>query len=273
MNGKELRNRLKNGDCVYGTAMISQSPLWPGILASVGMDFVFIDTEHTALGRETVGGVCHAYKGVGVAPIVRIPSPDPYRATMVLDGGASGIIAPYIESAEQVRQLAGAVKYKPLKGERLSGFLNGKADLEPELHSYLNKQNEGNVLIVNIESTPALEALDDILSVEGLDGILVGPHDLSCSLGIPEQYQHPLFRKTIETIIDKARSKQVGVGIHVWDAVGFDQEIEWIKRGANLVVHSNDLSLLSSTLRYNINNIKTSLGQSVVDGQDAEPIV
>jgi 4-hydroxy-2-oxoheptanedioate aldolase len=169
--------------------------------------------------------------------------------------------------------LAGAVKYKPLKGERLRSFLSGKADLEPELHSYLNKQNEGNILIINIESTPALEALDDILSVEGLDGILVGPHDLSCSLGIPEQYQHPLFRKTIETIIDKARSKQVGVGIHVWDAVGFDQEIKWIKRGANLVVHSNDLSLLSSTLRYNINNIKTSLGQSVVDSQDAEPIV
>jgi len=273
MNGKELRNALKNGDCVYGSAMISQSPLWPSILASVGMDFVFIDTEHTALGRQTVGAVCHSYKGVGVAPIVRIPSPDPYQATMVLDGGASGVIAPYIESVEQVRQLIGAVKYKPLKGERLSDFLNNKADLEPELKSYLEKQNEGNVLFINIESTPALEILDDILSEEGLDGILVGPHDLSCSLGIPEQYHHPLFRKTIETIIDKARRKHVGVGIHVWDAVGFDQEIEWVKRGANLVVHSNDLSLLSGTLRTNINNIKSAMGQSVVGGQDVEPIV
>lgn len=273
MNGKELRNALKKGDCVYGTAMISQAPLWPGILASIGMDFVFIDTEHTALGRETVGGVCHAYKGVDVAPIVRIPSPDPYQATMVLDGGASGIIAPYIESAEQVRQLAGAVKYKPLKGERMNDFLSGKADIEPELQDYLNKQNEGNVLIVNIESTPALEALDEILSVKGLDGVLVGPHDLSCSLGIPEQYHDPLFRKTIETIIEKARSKQVGVGIHVWDAVGFDQEIEWIKKGANLVVHSNDLSLLSGTLSSNIDNIKTALGHSISDNQVAEPIV
>lgn len=273
MNGKELRNRLKNGDCVYGTAMISQSPLWPGIIASAGMDFVFIDTEHTALGRETVGEVCHLYKGHGVAPVVRIPSPDPYQATMVLDGGATGVIAPYIESAEQVRKLAGAVKYKPLKGERLSGFLEGKVDIEPELHSYLNKHNEETVLIVNIESTPALEALDEILSVEELDAVLVGPHDLSCSLGIPEQYHHPLFQEAIETIIDKARKNQVGVGIHVWDAVGHDREIEWIKRGANLVVHSNDLSLLSGTLRTNINNIKTALGQSVSDSQNAEPIV
>jgi len=273
MNGKELKSRLKKGDCVYGTAMISQSPLWPGILASVGMDFVFVDTEHTALGRETVGAVCHSYKGVGVAPVVRIPSPDPFQATMVIDGGATGVIAPYIESAEQVLQLVGAVKYKPLKGERLTKFLNGEGIIEPELLNYLEKQNEGNVLVVNIESTPALEALDDILSVDGLDGVLVGPHDLTCSLGIPEQYHHPLFMEAIENIIMKARSNQLGVGIHVWDAVGFDQEIDWIKKGANLIVHSNDLSLLSSTLRMNINTIKSALGQSIVDGQDGQPIV
>ncbi len=273
MNGKKIRQALHDGRRVYGTAMISQSPHWPGILASAGIDFVFIDTEHTALGRQTVGEVCHLYKGYGIAPVVRIPSPDPYQATMVLDGGASGVIAPYIERAEQVRKLVGAVKYKPLKGEKLTDFINGEKELEPELRDYLDKHNEETVLIVNVESTPALEALDEILSVDGLDGILVGPHDLTCSLGIPEEYHHPLFIETIESIIDKARNNQVGVGIHVWDAVGFDQEIAWIERGANLVVHSNDLSLLSSTLQTNINKIKKSLGQSVSEDQGAEPIV
>ena len=273
MNGKEIRQALHRGQTVFGTAMISQSPHWPGILTSVGLDFVFIDTEHTPLGRETVSAVCHLYKGVGVAPIVRIPSPDSFQATMVLDGGATGVIVPYVESVEQVRELVGAVKYKPLKGARLTHFLKNEKDLEPELHDYLIKHNEETVLIVNIESTPAIDALDEILEVDGLDGVLVGPHDLTCSLGIPEQYQHPLFMESIELIIDKAKSKQVGVGIHVWDAVGFNQEIEWVKRGANLVVHSNDLSLLSATLQTNINNLKSAIGQSVTDDQGAEPIV
>lgn len=273
MNGKEIRNALKKGDYVYGIAMISQTVAWPGILASTGLDFVFIDTEHTALGRETVSRICHSYKSEGLSPIVRIPSPDPYQATMVLDGGATGIIAPYIESPEQVRQLVGAVKYKPLKGDKLKNFLNGEKALEDDLLTYLNKSNANNVLIVNIESRPALDVLDEILSVEGLDGILVGPHDLSCSLGVPEQYHHPLFVQEIETLIRKARSKNVGVGIHVWDDVGFEQEIKWAQMGANLIVHSNDLSLLASLLRTNLGKIKSTLGEEMSAGTATDHII
>src|SRR5690554_5388601 len=99
MTGSELKSALKNGQTVCGTAMVSQSPLWPEVLAATGLDFVFIDTEHTPLGRESVATACRLYKAAGLAPIVRIPSPDPYLASMVLDGGASGVIAPYIETA------------------------------------------------------------------------------------------------------------------------------------------------------------------------------
>lgn len=273
MTGLEIRTRLKDGRPVYGTAMLSQSILWPQFLASTGMDFVFIDSEHTPLGRETLSSACHTYRSKNLVPIVRIPSPDPYLASMSLDGGAAGIIAPYIESVDQVRQLVGAVKYKPLKGEKLQRFLNGKQELEPELLEYLNKTNSNNILIVNIESTPALDALDEILVVDGLDGILVGPHDLSCSLGIPEQYHHPLFSETIESIVRRARSHRVGVGIHVWDDVGFDREIAWAKLGANLIVHSNDHSLLASTLRTGISKIKTALGEELSDESKTNHVI
>ena len=96
MNGKELALTLKNGHYVYGTAILSPSSVWPKIVASLDLDLVFIDTEHTPLNRETVSWMCHMYRAYHVAPIVRIPSPDPYQATMVLDGGASGVIAPYL---------------------------------------------------------------------------------------------------------------------------------------------------------------------------------
>ena len=267
---KGLLSALKKGKTVYGTCITANAPLWPKALEGAGLDFVFIDTEHTPLGRETVTTACRLYKAVGLAPVVRIPSPDPYQASMVLDGGASGVIAPYIETAEQVRQLVGAVKYKPLKGAMLQGFLQSGAGLDAGLLSHLRNLNANNVLIANIESRPAIEALDEILSVDGLDGILVGPHDLTHSLGIPEQYRHPLFRQTIATIIDKARKKQVGVGIHVWDEVGFDQELEWAGLGANLIVHSNDLSLLSSTLKGDLRRLKDATGIESPDTTEAK---
>ena len=98
-----------------------------------------------------------------VAPIVRIPSPDPYEACKVLDAGAEGVIGPYIESAEQVRKLVGATKYRPLKGRKLDAILQGEEKLDSELIDYFSSFNENSVLIVNTESRPAMEALDEIL--------------------------------------------------------------------------------------------------------------
>lgn len=260
MIGKNLATSLKQGKHVFGTAMISRlDAWWPGVLASLKMDMVFIDSEHTPADRQIISTTCHLYRAHGIVPLVRIPSPDPYQATMVLDGGALGVIGPYIETAEQVRKLVGAVKYKPLKGERLEGFLNKKADLEPGLLSYLKKINEENVLVVNIESVPALNNLDEILSVEGLDAVLVGPHDLTCSLGIPEQYDHPLFKESIELIIRKSREKQVGVGVHTWEEVGFDKELDWARKGANLIMHSNDISIFTHAISGHLELIRQEL--------------
>lgn len=261
MTGKQLAEALHSGHLVLGTAMVSRlDQWWPSVLASLGMDMVFLDAEHTPNDRQTLSTLCQLYQAKGVVPVVRIPIPDSYHATMVLDGGAKGVIGPYIETAEQVRQLAGAVKFKPLKGQKLSDFLAKKAHLGAELHDYLKRTNEDNVLIVNIESIPALEQLDEILSVDGLDAVLVGPHDLTCSLGIPEQYDHPRFLEAIEMIIRKARAKQIGVGIHVWEEVGFDKEIEWAKMGANLVIHSNDVSIFTHAMKNHLNRFEAAVG-------------
>lgn len=273
MKERNLRSSLRDGDYIYGTAMVSQCNLWPGILSAAGMDFVFIDTEHTPLDRETVSDLCLLYKGAGIEPLVRIPSPDPFSVTMTLDGGATGIIVPYVESAEQVRHMVGAVKYRPLKGEKLARILRKEENIDEDLQAYLERYNEDKVLVVNIESTPALDSLDDILSVEGLDGVLIGPHDLSCSLGIPEQYDHPLLIDTVEDIIKRCRSKYIGVGVYVWDAVGFDQELKWAKKGANLIIHGSDLSLFSSALRDGLKKLRSGLGESTHHIKDSKRIL
>lgn len=262
MNGQEMRNRLRSGQAVYGTMVLAFSPLWPGAIKGAGLDFAFIDTEHIAQSREDLSWMCRLYAASDVVPVVRIPSPDPYQACMVLDGGAQGIIAPYIETPEQVRQLVGAVKYRPLKGQKLQQALDGEAELEPELRTYLSDRNAGNALIVNIESVAAMEALDDILAIEELDAILIGPHDLSCSLGIPEQYFDDRFVAAVDEIIQKASTAGKGAGIHAVYANCIEQEIRWAGMGANLIVHSIDIAAMRAALRQDFDEIKTA-----IDGQ------
>jgi 4-hydroxy-2-oxoheptanedioate aldolase len=258
MNGAELASALRNGTRVYGTCVVSTSPKWPAMIAGVGLDFVFLDTEHMPLQRDQLAWMCQAFSALNLAPIVRIPEPDPYRACMALDGGAEGIIAPYVESVAQVRALRGAVKFRPLKGRRLYNILEGQEEPEPELAAYLQSRNAGKVMIVNVESIPALDALDDILAVPDVDALLVGPHDLSLNLGIPEQYDHPRFNKAVSTIIRKARAKNVGIGIHY--SFGIEKEIAWGKEGANLILHSSDYMLVKEAIETDLKRFRQALG-------------
>ncbi len=253
MTGNELIQALRAGQRVYGTAIYSPSPIWPRVVKNLDLDMVFIDTEHTPQERSMISWLCNVYAALDLAPVVRIPAPDPYQAQMVLDGGAHGVIAPYIETPEQVKALGGAVKLAPLKGERLQAALDGKSALEPALAEYLARRNANKALFINIESRPALERLDDILSSPYVDCVLVGPHDLSCSLGLPEQYDHPEFDAAIRTIIRKARAHGIGIGIHH----NFTHhEIEWVKAGANLVMHSSDISAFNRALTAEFKEIR-----------------
>lgn len=253
-----LKNKLKTGKRIYGCALISSSPMWAKVVSGANLDFVFIDTEHIPLGRETLASMCTMYSALGVPPMVRIPSPDPYQACTALDGGASAILVPYVETAEQVKDLVGAVKYRPLKGEKLKRILDGKETLEEKLENYIDKRCKNNLLFINIESQPALDNLPEILSVPGLDGVLIGPHDLSCSIGLPEEYTNPVFEAVVSGIINECRQRDLGIGIHLSEEP--EQQVKWARKGVNIILHSSDLSLFKKSLTHEISLIKTELG-------------
>ncbi|MDA7620687.1 aldolase/citrate lyase family protein [Verrucomicrobia bacterium] len=271
MDGIALKQYLNQNKRAYGTAILTASPLWPPMVKKTGVDFVFIDSEHIALDRSQLSWMCRTYSALGMPPLVRIPSPDPYQACQVLDGGAVGLIAPYIESPEQVRDLVGAVKFRPLKGRRLDSFLRGDSDIEPALLKYLESKNQRHILLINIESQPALDQLEAILSVPGLDGVLIGPHDLSCSLGIPEQYDHPEFQTAIRTIIQTARSKGLIAGNHFCEDINL--HTKWAKFGENLIIRSNDLYLFSRALKQELNTMKHDLGDSLTTDDTHDDLV
>jgi 2-keto-3-deoxy-L-rhamnonate aldolase RhmA len=126
MKGKEIRKKLKSGERVYGTHIVEaanpESLLWE---SEAGLDFAFICTEHIPLDRKEVSWMCRLFSKQGVSPIVRIPYPSAHWATMMIDGGAEGIVAPYVETAEQVEELIGAVRYRPIKGRFLQEIIQG----------------------------------------------------------------------------------------------------------------------------------------------------
>ncbi len=258
MNGREIIQALHDGRRVFSSAIVSTSPLWPSLVKQIGIDFVFVDTEHTPIDRQTLSWICQTYQAHGLPPVVRLPCNDPFEACKALDAGAGGVIGPYLETADQVRGLAGAVKLRPLKGRRLQDALHGHGPLEPELRDYLDQRNGDKILIANIESVPAIENLAEICSVPGLDAVLIGPHDLSCSLGIPERYDHPRFDEAVRTIFRIAREHNVGAGIHYW--LSLEQEIAWAKAGGNLVMHGSDLAAFSRTLKSEIDQLRQAIG-------------
>ena len=133
--------------------------------------------------------------------------------------------------------------------------MDGKTRPSAELQAYLDAYNHGNLCIANIESMPAVERLDKLLSTEGLDGVFIGPHDLSVNMGIPEQYDHPDFTKTVKTIIQKARKYTLGVGIHF--SLKPERQLHWIKEGINIVIHSSDMALFSQRLRSDMAVLKS----------------
>ena len=265
-----LSDKLRQGLNVYGTCVTSTGPMWPAAIAGAGLDFVFIDSEHIPLDRNELALMCQAFKASGVSPVVRIPSPDPYRACQVIDGGAQGVVAPYLESVEQVRELVGAVKYRPLKGELLTAYLDGSKKMSDSLKKYIEGYNNA-LCIANIESVPAIERLDELLSVPGLDAVFIGPHDLSVSLGIPEQYDHPEFIQAVRQIIHQTRAKGLSIGIHF--SLEPERQVYWMREGVNIVVHSFDIALFLQRLRHDIQLIKQASGESTGHDQGEKLVV
>ncbi|MEA1950336.1 MAG: aldolase/citrate lyase family protein [Planctomycetota bacterium] len=262
MNPTELGKAFHEGRQTYGTAVLSPSPTWIQVIPGTGLDFVFIDNEHTPMDREKVAWMCRAYRAIGVVPLVRIPSPDAFWATMALDAGAGGVIAPYIETPEQISALRGAVKCRPLKGRSLQEVLDGSQPISPEREAFFARFNQGNLLVVNIESTPAMENLDALVNSPGLDGVFVGPHDLSISLDVPEDYNHPKQQAAIAEIIRACRKAKVGIGIHLGTEDSIDMQIGWANLGANILVHSSDMTLFTQALRHDFKKFRQATGQS-----------
>lgn len=259
--GKEFRDALRTGKTVYGTLVTSSSPRTFDTIVSLNPDFVFLCMEHIFYNPDSLGWMCRAYRSAGINPVLRILKPDPFLATQAIDSGAGTILAPYVENIEQVIELIGAVKYRPLKGKKLRDILSGKEKPDADLESYLKSHNVNNSLLLNIESPEGFANMEKFFSIKspdgaGVDGIVIGPHDLSVSYGLPEKYNSTEFIDLSCNIIRRARKLGKAAGGHNGSMGSISLQLEWVKAGANIIIHSSDIFLFAEKYRADINSIR-----------------
>jgi 4-hydroxy-2-oxoheptanedioate aldolase len=247
MNGAELKAVLKSGGRVFGTMIsVSRNPKWIPVMAGVGLDYVVIDTEHNPRSRGELGDFLTMFNTTGVVPIVRIPIPGSHYVTMAIDAGAQGILAPYCETVEEVKEVVGAAKWRPLKGEAVRHLMDTGEHVSDETRAYLEERNQNNIVIIGIESVAAVNNLENILKVPGIDGIFVGPNDMSISLGVPDMYDTEKYRTTVKRVIDTSEAHGIPVLVHQQTP---ELSRYWISQGARFVLHGTDRRALAEGFR------------------------
>jgi len=277
MVGQEFRDALRTGKTVYGTLITSSSPKIFDVTINLGLDFVFLCNEHIAYNPETLSWMCRAYKTAGINPMVRILEPDPILATQALDAGAGAIIVPYVENIEDIYNLVGAVKYRPLKGKKLKKILYGEEKPSAELEAYLKTHNKNHSLLLNIESPAGVQNMEQFFTVQsidgpGVDGIVIGPHDLSTSYEMPEKYRSQAFLDLSCGIIKKARDLGVAAGGHNGSRGSLDLQLEWAKAGATIILHSSDMFLFADKLQDDLNRLREVKGERINTNRSGDSI-
>ncbi len=251
MNGAELRKAMHDGQRVFGTmTSFVRNPRWANIYSRLGFDYVIVDTEHSPTNRSEAADLAAAFAGVGICPIIRVPNTHPHETIEGLDAGFQGVLVPYCEEVDEVRTVIAAARLRPLKGAQHDRVRDGQEQLNPATAEYLEKRNGGNVIIIGIESQAAINNLEDILKVDGIDAIFIGPNDLSITLGVPDDYSNPIYVEAHQHIIETANKYGLPAGGHMFrqDLVEF-----WMKKGSRFILYNSDAAALSEGYRNALN--------------------
>jgi 2-keto-3-deoxy-L-rhamnonate aldolase RhmA len=207
----EFKRKLRERAPVLGAWITFSDPACTEILSRAGFDFLLIDCEHAPISPETLRDLLIAGKGTATALLVRVAANDPVRVKLALDLGADGIMIPMVNSPDEARQAVAACKYPP-EGIRSVGAWRASNyyQAEPE---YLQRANAEITVIVQAEHTRAVQALDEILKIPGIDGVFIGPSDLAASLGRLGDTTHPEVAAAIRRIAEACRAAGVSCGI------------------------------------------------------------
>jgi len=252
----ELKRRLAGGETVLGCFLSLGSALTTELMGQAGYDWALIDLEHGAGDERDALAQIQALAGTSAAAIVRVESNARQRAHRVLDMGAHGVMFPRIDSAEDARAAAAAMRYPPL-GVRGVAFSNRVCEYGSNFRPYLEASAEALLTIVQIETRAAVEQVDAIAQTPGVDVLFIGPSDLSHSYGILGQFEHPDFVSAIRSTADPAQRHGKALGILLPKP---DDLAHYVSLGFRFIASGSDAVLLNNAARGLVKSLREKLG-------------
>ena len=249
-----LKTQLSKKQITIGSWVTLAHPAVAEIMAKAGFDWLAVDLEHSVITIREAEELIRVIELCNVTPLVRLSSNDSVQIKRVMDAGAHGVIVPMVNSAAEAEQAVAAVRYPP-NGQRGIGLARAQG-YGSTFDRYLDWVNRGTVVIVQVEHIEAVNNLEAILSIEGIDGFIVGPYDLSGSLGVPGQFDHPSMKEAMERIHKFGTASGKALGIHVIepDVKELRQKID---QGYKFVAYSLDIRMLDLACRSGLNAIKS----------------
>lgn len=253
-----LKNKLQTGVATLGSWITVGNSGIAEIMARAGFDWLVVDLEHSVISIETAGELIRTIDLCGVAPLVRLTSNHPNQIKRVMDAGSHGIVVPMVNSAQDAERAVAAVHYPPA-GNRGVGLARAQG-YGASFGDYLEWQKDNAVVIVQIEHVDAISNLVGILKTDGVDGFIVGPYDLSCSMGIPGQFHDPQFLEAMAEIRRVGSELKSISGLHVVEP-DLDQIKKCVEEGYRFIAYSLDIRILDTFLRQGVKSFKNMIVQ------------
>lgn len=213
MMKSKIKAKLKNDELVIGAFVKSSDPSIVEVLGCTGLDFFVLDNEHVALDKSDITNIIRAAECYDIESIVRVTKNNPDYILQVLDAGANGVQVPNIDTYEQAVELGNSSKYKPLGDRGFSPNTRAARYGAIKLHDYIQNQNEETLVVAHCESKESYNNIDEILKVDAIDVIFIGPMDLSQSFGVVGNLDDPQVSNCIKEVCEKTRKAGKAVGI------------------------------------------------------------
>lgn len=253
-----LRNltkaKLQAGETVLGCFVRYPSASFVEVLGYQGWDFLVLDGEHGTLTPEDCENMVRAAELRDVTPIIRVTTNQPPIILRFMDTGAQGLHVPWVNSAVEAEAAVRAVKYQPRGIRGLAGVRAADYGQASPLGEYVKQANEETLVVLQVESAEAVDQLPDIISTDGVDVVFIGPTDLSHSLGVPGQSDHPAVQEALERIVEIVEPSQAALGTM---AVTQEAAKLWLDRGARYLTVTSE-SLVQRASHEYLRNVRAS---------------
>ena len=256
MRTNTVKQKLANGEVSFGTMIFEFNTSGIGrICAEAGAEFVVFDMEHTAWSVETIRNLIATTRSSSALPFVRVPATEYHLMSRPLDAGAMGLMVPMVETVEQAELIVRSAKYPPAGGRGCAFGVSHDDFTGGDVFAKMASANDEIFLMAQIETATGLENCEAIAAVEGIDCLWIGHFDLTASMGIAAQFEHPDFHAAVDRIVAACNANGKAAGIM---AGSVDVGKQWLQRGFRAVAYNGDLWIFQQALGEGIAALRAS---------------